>query len=233
MVLVNGELCHHPLRQLQVGDVISFRDINLKRRLAYFFMRRLVKFQSYMGLDSTFSRKNNYRKGKYNHQLHKGKGFQDRRFKKGKHNQKHLPFNKKAKDRAKFRKNDFKNKSFQKGKPSYPRIFDKPKKPRYNPFEAMPRRTFSNVKKVKKKKQKKKKLGQRSPVVLKRLNEQRIKKMSPILLTHLGGLRQYNLIFLPRLLAIQVVDKAYLLKNVYYPNALDFEVLKVHFKSLS
>lgn len=231
MVLVNGELCHHPLRQLQVGDVISFRDINLKRRLAYFFMRRLVKFQAYRGLESTLSRKHVYRKGKYNR--NKGKGFQDRRFNKGKNNnQKQLSFHNKSKDRAKFRKNDFKNKSFKKGK-AYARLPDKPKKkPRYNPFGPMPRRTFSNIKKLKKK-QKKKKWVRRSPIVLKRLNEQRIKKMSPILLTHLGGLRQYNLIFLPRLLAIQVVDKAYLLKNVYYPNALDFEVLKVHFKSLS
>lgn len=230
MVLVNGELCHHPLRLLQIGDVISFRDVNLKRRLAYFFMRRLVQFQSY-NKDQGGSLKPTFRhhKGKSNNRNFKGN------FKNQKFAQQSRP-QKKHTELRKPRNENYKHKHHQKGVGNKPRLNSVAKAARkYNPFVGVVKRSFSSRRKVKKVKKSilKTLLSKRSIIVRKRINAQRCKKMSPILLTHLGGLRQYNLIFLPKLLAIQVVDKAYLLKHVYYPNALDFEVLKVHFKSLS
>lgn len=315
MVLVNGELCHHPLRQLQVGDVISFRDRQLKRRLAYFFMHRLLRFQKFGGVSNSSFFNTRFGKYKGKFKSHNGGFSKNKAFfrKKGNTNS----FGKanfrgenklKNHDQFKFkkpfvRKGNSVNKTYQvtqkargfdsKGnfkKPvkkyslhrsfasSTKKITDKKLNERFvknikqnnknvNGFDKKfpiavnfvgrkkkvknPQQTNSQVggnyvkkslvdqgNKKKKKSVSKIKLStklfsKKFSEVVKRLNQRRRRNLSPVLLTHLGGLRQYNLVFLPRLLAVQVVDYAYLLKNVYYPNSLDFEVLKVHFKSLS
>lgn len=310
-VIVNGLVCRHPLRQLNIGDIISFSDDLLKKRLLYAFIRRIGRFSK--GIDFSkkrgskfkfFDKPLNYKKFPQNSRDKQKNSYTGSRqnfykkwggqakpyFKKYSPNDKvsskydKVKVSSKNADSVKEHVKN-KNNTFVKVDVAKKRFFELNKS---NNNKVKNQRAYSTLsvrkrielleakilrrkeedeifKTLKKKLRKKKDNSQETFLVdvlkgiedrelpnrmnsllvekailsniykknTKKRIENRNKILCPLLLPLLGGLRQYNLIFLPHLLAVQVVDKAYMLKNVYYPNGIDFEAIKIHFKGLS